>query len=496
MSAMKRKRENKRIMVGLAFLLPNILGFLAFTTLPLLISFLMAFSNWNFEMHNYFRPAAIPQFVGLDNFRRLFQEPDCLRFLGNTLFLMLGIPFGIAGSLGSALLLNHKFRGENRRIWGMAIAAACLLCSCLMLVMLNLTSSVTLLLISGLFAGILVFGSVGGQSVYRTLFYFPHFTAGVATYILWKKLYSPENGPINNALQPVLDWTSAATANFTPNQASLLSSLLVLFLLASNALFISRALKRWRDGESGGLSLAITLLLVTLPAWLGGQALPLPWQRLALPAAAVIAYIAALCYLRKGKAFYAKADYGLADAVILGGAMLFFSFLMIGLASLALRFPETRAAGLSPPKWLVDYYWAKPALILMGLWGALGSNNMLLYLAGLSAISPELYEAADIDGASSWQRFWNITWPQLANVTFFVLITSVIGGLQGGFEMARTMTQGGPAGATTTLSYYIYEQGFMTGRLGYASAVSWVLFLLVMLVTLFNWKFGNKYTND
>lgn len=496
MNAIKLKREIRQILVGLGFLLPNILGFLAFTTLPLLISFFLAFTNWNFEMHNYFRPGAIPQFIGLDNFRKLFAEPDFFRFLGNTLFLMIGIPFGIAGSLGSALLLNHNFRGQNRRIWAVAIAGACLLCSCMLLVILNRSSSSTLLLICGLFAGILVFGSLGGQTVYRTLFYFPHFTAGVATFILWKKLYSPENGPINNALRPILDWISTATPNFTPANASLASSLLVLILLVCKTLFARRILIRWKEGESGSFCLFVSLLLLTLPAWLAGHLLPLPWQRLALPAAAIITYFVALWQVKRGKSFHAKADYGLADAVILGGTMLVFSYAMIGLAILAFRFPEARAAGLAPPKWLVDYYWAKPAIMMMGLWGALGSNNMLLYLAGLSSISPELYEAADIDGASPWQRFWTITWPQLANVTFFVLITSVIGGLQGGFEMARTMTQGGPAGATTTLSYYIYEQGFMTGRLGYASAVSWVLFLLVLIVTLFNWKFGNRYTND
>jgi multiple sugar transport system permease protein len=121
---------------------------------------------------------------------------------------------------------------------------------------------------------------------------------------------------------------------------------------------------------------------------------------------------------------------------------------------------------------------------------------MLLYLAGLSGVSQELYEAADIDGASPLQRFWHVTWPQLANITFFILVMGIIHGLQGGFEMARTMTEGGPFHATTTLSYYIYTEGFATGRLGYASAVSWVLFAMTLSITLFNWKFGNRYTND
>jgi multiple sugar transport system permease protein len=89
-----------------------------------------------------------------------------------------------------------------------------------------------------------------------------------------------------------------------------------------------------------------------------------------------------------------------------------------------------------------------------------------------------------------------VTWPQLAPVTFFIFIMSVIGGLQGGFEMARTMTNGGPAGSTTTLSYYIYSQGFNTGQLGYASGVAWTLFAMVFAVTLFNWKFGSRYVND
>jgi multiple sugar transport system permease protein len=134
--------------------------------------------------------------------------------------------------------------------------------------------------------------------------------------------------------------------------------------------------------------------------------------------------------------------------------------------------------------------------MIMGFWASIGSGNMLMYLAGLSNISPELYEAADIDGASSSQRFWHITWPQLAPVTFFIFVMSVIGGLQGGFETARTMTNGGPAGSTTTISYFIYNEGFVTGRLGYASAASWALFLLVFVVTLFNWRFGNKYTGE
>ena len=81
-------------------------------------------------------------------------------------------------------------------------------------------------------------------------------------------------------------------------------------------------------------------------------------------------------------------------------------------------------------------------------------------------------------------------------MTFFIAVMGVINGLQGGFEMARTMTQGGPAGATTTLSYFIFTQGFETGRLGYASAIAWVLFGLVFVFSLVNFRFGNRDVND
>jgi multiple sugar transport system permease protein len=179
-------------------------------------------------------------------------------------------------------------------------------------------------------------------------------------------------------------------------------------------------------------------------------------------------------------------------ALALGDAQL----ILLGAANVLSGLHAMAADGLRPPDWLTQYEWAKPAIMIMGFWAAIGSNNMLLYLAGLSNVPVELYEAASIDGAGRFQRFWNVTWPQLAPVTFFIVVMSTIHGLQGGFEMARSMTQGGPAGATTTLSYFIYLEGFDTGRLGYASAVAWTLFALVFCVTLFNWKFGNRYVNE
>ena len=135
---------------------------------------------------------------------------------------------------------------------------------------------------------------------------------------------------------------------------------------------------------------------------------------------------------------------------------------------------------------------ARDALIYMGIWIAIGGGNMLLYLAALANIPAELHEAAALDGATAWNTFRYVTWPQLAPTTFFIVVMSLIGGLQGGFEQAKVMTNGGPAGTTTTLAYYIYSKAFEQFQMGYASAVSWVLFGIICVVTFVNWKFGSK----
>jgi multiple sugar transport system permease protein len=148
--------------------------------------------------------------------------------------------------------------------------------------------------------------------------------------------------------------------------------------------------------------------------------------------------------------------------------------------------------GLAAPEWLTDPRWAKPALMLMGVWSGIGGTNCILYLAGLQGIPQELYEAADIDGATWLHKLRHITWPMLAPTTFFITTMSVIGGFQGGFMSAYIMTQGGPAGATTTIVYYIYNQGFRFLRMGYAAAIAWVLFAAVLAITLLTWRYGGR----
>lgn len=153
------------------------------------------------------------------------------------------------------------------------------------------------------------------------------------------------------------------------------------------------------------------------------------------------------------------------------------------------------AMGLSitGPQWLTDPRWAKPALMLMGGWMLVGGMNMLYYLAALQGIPQELYEAAQIDGANAWHTFWTITWPMLTPTTFFILTMSVIGGFQGGFVAAYLMTGGGPRNSTKTLEYYIFDHLYTYQHAGYASAIAWLLFLVVLLVTLVHWKRSGRW---
>ena len=147
--------------------------------------------------------------------------------------------------------------------------------------------------------------------------------------------------------------------------------------------------------------------------------------------------------------------------------------------------------GLPGPNWLSDPHWAMPALILMSVWKSFG-YNMVLFLAGLQGIPASIYEAATIDGASPWQRLWRITLPLLSPTMFFAVVMTVISSFQV-FDQAYIMTGGGPANATDTIVLYIYQNGFQFFRMGYASAIAWVLFTLIFIVTLVQLRAQNRW---
>jgi len=286
------------------FIAPNLIGFLLFTAIPVAASMYLAFTRWDL-FH-------APRWVGLENFVSLLgfssahgrttpNDPFFWQYLGNTVYMMAAIPVTLMGSLFLAIGLNQKLRGVV---------------------------------------------------IYRTLYFLPTVTAGVAILVLWKWLYN--------------------------------------------------------------------------------------------------------------------TDLGLINAVLAG----------VGITH--------------PPDWLGSSQWAKPALMIMGFVTAVGGSGMILYLAALQGVPRDLYEAAEIDGATGSQQFRHITWPMIAPTTFFLGIMGIIGGFQGGFMTAYVMTAGGPAGSTTTIEYYIYNKAFTVFNMGYASAIAWVLFLVVLLLSVLTWKYGGR----
>ena len=141
--------------------------------------------------------------------------------------------------------------------------------------------------------------------------------------------------------------------------------------------------------------------------------------------------------------------------------------------------------GLVPPNWLRDSAWAMPAVIIVYTWKNLG-YTMVICLAGLQAIPRELYEAATTDGANAWGRFRHVTIPGLAPITFFLLVTGILASFQT-FDLIHVLTRGGPVDATSTLIYYLYEQGFIgfrAGRAGVAAVIQFVVLFVITLVQL------------
>jgi len=292
------KSSTKEALAGYAFLLPNLIGFLAFTSIPVFASFALAFFKWDL--------LSPPVYVGMENFSQLMKDTYFYQYCWNTIYLMIGIPIGMLGSLAIAMSMNAKIKG-------------------------------------------IVF--------FRTAYFLPTISSGVAIFVLWRLIYNPDFGLFN---------------------------------------FMIRSF---------------------------GDLLNIP---------------------------------------------------------------------LNGPNWLTDEAWAKPALIIMGLWQTIGGHNMILYLAALQGIPRDLYEAADIDGANGWAKFLHITWPMISPTTFFIAIMSIIGGFQSGFDAAFIMTGGGPNGSTTTIMYYIYNNAFQWFNMGYAAAISWFLFVVIFIFTIFYWRVGGK----
>ena len=151
-----------------------------------------------------------------------------------------------------------------------------------------------------------------------------------------------------------------------------------------------------------------------------------------------------------------------------------------------------RAAGFTPPAWLNSPGWAMVAVVLATVWWTAG-YNLVLFLAGLQNIPRSVYEAARIDGANAWREFWSITLPLLRPTMLLVLIIQIIASFQV-FGQVFVMTQGGPGDATRTVIQYVYESAFVGQRMGEGSAAAWVLFVIILIFSLIQFKFFSGHT--
>lgn len=144
----------------------------------------------------------------------------------------------------------------------------------------------------------------------------------------------------------------------------------------------------------------------------------------------------------------------------------------------------------NPPGWTSSSQWALWAVVIVSVWRGMG-YYMILYLAGLQSIPNELYEAASMDGANTSNKFWNVTLPSLRPTTFFVTVMLVINCFKV-FDLIQVMTDGGPGRATNVLVYQIYNEAFVKFNFGYASAISLILFVIVLGVTIFQFKWNQR----
>jgi multiple sugar transport system permease protein len=151
--------------------------------------------------------------------------------------------------------------------------------------------------------------------------------------------------------------------------------------------------------------------------------------------------------------------------------------------------------GINGPNWMTNPVWSRPGLILLGMWGM--GNTIIIYLSGLQDVSPSLLEAAELDGANWWQRLWNITVPMVSPITLFNLITGVIAMFQyfaQAYVFRGFQDLGYPLKSTLFYSVYLYQNAFLWLKMGYASAMAWVLFVIILVCTLLLLKVSDRFT--
>jgi len=210
---------------------------------------------------------------------------------------------------------------------------------------------------------------------------------------------------------------------------------------------------------------------------------------LAVPGGLVVAFLTAslLNQARRGRGLFRTAFYLPVLVPPVASAVL---WLWLFNPDAGLLNQLFKALGLPPLLWVYGESTAMPSVALMSIWGF--GNMTLVFLAGLQGVSKELYEAAECDGASALRRMWHITIPSISPVILFNMITGMIAAVQV-FDAAYVMTQGGPNNATLVYVFYLYSKAFAESQLGYASALAWILFLVILIVTVILFRTSRQW---
>lgn len=192
----------------------------------------------------------------------------------------------------------------------------------------------------------------------------------------------------------------------------------------------------------------------------------------------------------RGTAFYRTAFFLPSLTPVVAASLLWAWILnpQIGIMNMTIE----SLTGLRGPGWLSSIDWALPSLAIIALWTAIGGNRMLIFLAGLQGIPSELYEAARVDGAGALRSWWHITIPLISPAIFFNLVLGIIISFRV-FAFAFVTTGGGPARSTYFYALHLYTQAFSSFDMGYGSALAWVLFLIVLVITLVNMKLSSRW---
>jgi multiple sugar transport system permease protein len=151
-----------------------------------------------------------------------------------------------------------------------------------------------------------------------------------------------------------------------------------------------------------------------------------------------------------------------------------------------------RMFGIAGPQWLFSDTWAMPSVIIVGVWKNVG-YSIVIFLAALQGVPEELYDAAKIDGANAWSRFTQVAIPMISPAIFFVIVMSIIGSFINTFDAIYILTQGGPANATMVIVYYLYQNAFQFYQMGYAAAIAYVLFVILFIATLIQWRLRRRW---